>query len=157
MKSANKLIPLLISACLLGNKVRYDGQSKKDERIKKLEGIFLLIPICPETDGGLPTPRLPCEIIGRNVINSNGEDKTDFYNKGALLALKTALKHQAEYALLKENSPSCGTNFIHDGLFDNKLIKGSGKTAELLKKNGIKVFSENQIDELINSISPIDS
>ena len=137
---------ILISACLLGTPCRYDGKSKICDKVEELSEKFELIPICPEVMGGLDTPRLPCEIKDGKAIRSDGKDMTRFYQKGANDALALAKKEKCSLAVLKEKSPSCGTHFIYDGTFSKTLIDGKGITAKLLSENGIKVFSEDDID-----------
>lgn len=132
---------VLISACLLGRACRYDGKSKKC--IGTVDGLNW-IPVCPECDGGLPTPRAPAEIVGDRVINSSGVDVTAEYEKGAAIALQTAAKNDCRIAVLKERSPSCGTNGVYDGSFSGKLCDGMGVTARLLSENGIRVVGESE-------------
>ncbi len=139
---------ILISACLLGRPCRYDGKSKPCAEVIALGEAFDLIPVCPETDGGLSTPRLPCEIQKNRVIRSDGEDLTTPYLKGANHALAKARENGCKIAVLKEKSPSCGTHFRYDGSFQGILMEGSGLTAKLLKENGIRVYSENEIDNI---------
>ena len=136
---------ILVSACLLGTPCRFDGASKKYEDIEELRRKYDIIPFCPEVEGGLKTPRTPCEIRGGKVINKKGEDYTKAYMLGAEKALKLCKFLGIEVAILKENSPSCGTSKIHNGMFDGKLINGMGLTAKLLSANGIKCYSENTV------------
>ena len=140
---------LLISACLLGIPCRYDGKDKKYDSISRLKDRYDLIPICPEVMGGLKTPRLPCEISHGKAIRSDGQDMTTFYNSGAQKALETAVSEGCRIAVLKEKSPSCGTHFRYDGTFSKTLIKGEGITAKLFRENRIKVFPEDEIDQLL--------
>lgn len=140
---------LLISSCLLGVSCRYDGRSVPNEEAKGLSEIFELVPFCPEIYGGLPTPRTPSERVGVRVMSKAGVDVTDNYNKGANEALLLCRELGIELALLKEKSPACGSIKIYDGSFSGTLIDGEGVTAELLRKCGIKVYGESQIDKLI--------
>lgn len=143
---------ILISACLLGVACRYDGLSKPLDReiIEKLRQQYHLIPICPEIMGGLPTPRIPSEISSDGkVLRKDGEDVTENYIRGAKEALRLAEIFQCETALLKEKSPSCGAGKIYDGSFSKTLTSGNGITAELLKKNGIRIIGESEIFTLI--------
>jgi len=142
---------ILVSACLLGINTKYNGKNNISKAVLSLMDKFLLIPVCPEQLGGLSTPRASSEIQrDGGVYTEDGEDVTENFAKGADETLKTAKLYGMRYALLKEDSPSCGSHFIYDGSFTNKKIKGEGITAKLLKRNGIKVFSENDIEELIN-------
>lgn len=140
---------ILISACLVGDKVKYDGRSNYNEKIKLLLEKYELVPFCPEVEGGLPTPRKPSERVKDRVKMENGKDVTKYYEKGAELALNICLYLGIKIAILKENSPSCGTHKIYDGSFSHKLIDGQGYTTELLKRKGIKVLSEDEIDTLL--------
>ena len=140
--------PVLVSACLLGVCCRYDGESKPCENVIKLREKYILIPICPESDGGLPTPRTPSERVGDKVLMRDGKDVTKNYNKGAEEALRLAKEYNCNIAILKARSPSCGSGKIYDGSFTGTLIDRDGVCAELLKKNGISVFTEDEIDLL---------
>lgn len=147
-----KKINLLISSCLLSNNVRWDSKIIKIEGVEKLNQYFNLIPICPEVESNLPIPRLPSEIKDNKVINKNDEDITSFFIKGSELAYQKAIKYNVKYALLKDKSPSCGVNLIYDGTFSGKTKKGEGFTTSKLKQLNIKIYNENQIDELIKDI-----
>ncbi len=140
---------ILISACLLGARCRYDGEGFALPEMNELKKYCTLIPICPEQMGGLPTPRVPAEIVGDAIINKEGVDVTYQYMTGAKTALTYAQLNNVQYALLKAKSPSCGKGKIYDGTFSGTLIDGSGITARLLEENGIKVYTENDIDELL--------
>ena len=140
---------LIISACLLGVSCRYDGKSKPLPEIEKLMGKYNLVPVCAEIMGGLPTPRVPAEIIGEKVINREGRDVTAEYCKGAQEVLRLAKLFGCKKALLKERSPSCGSGMIYSGKFDGSLTEGFGKTAELLFENGIELFGETQMNILL--------
>ena len=140
---------ILISACLVGDKCKYDGHTNYTPLIKDLLEKYELVPFCPETEGGLPTPRKPSERKGDKVVNNAGKDVTRNFQLGAEKALNICKYLNIKIAILKENSPSCGVNQIYDGNFKNKLIKGEGVTTELLRKNGIAVYNENQIEELL--------
>lgn len=139
---------ILVSACLLGVACRYDGKSKPDASVIALKEKYALIPVCPEILGGLPTPRIPCEIKGGRVLNRAGEDKTAEYVHGAEEVLRLARIFNCEAAVLKKKSPSCGSGEIYDGSFSAKTVSGDGVCAGLLKQNGINVLNEEQIKEL---------
>ena len=142
---------ILISACLLGVSCRYDGASKPIDsaKIEKLKEKFELIPVCPESLGGLQCPRDPSERIGDKVISCNGADVTVQYERGARETLYLAQLFDCKIALLKERSPSCGRDKIYDGTFSGTLRDGDGVTAELLAANGITVYGESEIDKLL--------
>ena len=144
---------ILVSACLLGIDCKYNGSNNKNENVLKyLEGKEYVI-ACPEQLGGLTTPRNPSEIvkIGENEINdykllsNEGKDVSESFIKGANETLKIARIFNCTEAILKEGSPSCGSSFIYDGSFTGKKICGQGVTTDLLRKNNIKVISENQV------------
>ena len=135
----------LCSACLLGIKCRYDGESQPHENIIKLAKREILIPVCPEQLGGLPTPREWSEIKEKGVYTRSGKNITENYKKGAEETLRIAKLYGVKEAILKQRSPSCGTTKIYDGTFSGKVVEGEGITAGLLKKNGIKVISEEDL------------
>ena len=145
---------VLISACLLGVDCRYDGKSNRlgDELLEELKAKFILIPVCAEVYGGLTTPRIPSERVGEAVLSREGADVTEQFRRGAEAVLYIARTLGAELAILKENSPSCGSGTVYDGSFTGKLTEGYGVTAELLIKNGVPVIGESRISELLKSI-----
>ena len=139
---------ILVSACLLGICCRYKGDGKKNDAILALAKKHTLIPVCPEQLGGLATPRDPSEQQNGRVISKTGLDVTEQYEKGAEAALLIAQLNDVKLAILKSRSPSCGNGLIYDGSFSGRLVPGDGVCASLLKKNGIKVFSEEELDAL---------
>ena len=147
---------VLISACLLGVKCRHNGRdSKSDEAMEKLGGDEL-VPVCPEQLGGLSTPRPPAEIVGgdgadvldgcASVITVEGQDKTSEFLGGAHQTLEIAKSHHATHAVLKSKSPSCGCGQIYDGTFTGEIGDGDGVTAALLRRQGIQVMTEADIE-----------
>lgn len=152
---------ILVSACLLGHKVRYDG-SDRDQRsilLGKLLEQGKVIAFCPEVAGGLPVPRPPAEIQNGDgaavlagqarVLDSAGNNVTQAFLDGAEQALQLAQQHNVKAAVLKERSPSCGGQAIYDGTFSKRLKPGRGVTAALLEQHSIKVFNETQINEAV--------
>lgn len=141
---------IIVSACLLGEKVRYDGKTKLLDHplMKRWQEEGRIVGICPEIAGGLAIPRPAAEQQNDRVVTIQGQDVTDAFTKGAKQALQLVNDHNIKFALLKANSPSCGNQQIYDGSFSNTLIDGSGVTAKLLSKNGVKVYNEHQLDEL---------
>lgn len=150
---------VLVSACLLGQPVRYDGRSVPSQSsvLTKWLAAGSIIAICPEVEGGLPTPRAPAEIepsataqhvlAGHaHIINNVGNDVTMHFVQGANAALALALQYGIQVAVLKEGSPSCGSGYIYDGHFNGQRLAGMGVTAQLLKNAGLHVFSEKQMD-----------
>lgn len=143
---------LLISACLLGEKCRYDGGGNYTPGVERLREFCQLVPVCPEQLGGLPTPRTPSERVGERVLSKTGTDVTEAFRTGAERTLETALSHGVRFAMLKERSPSCGCGYIYDGSFSGRIIPGNGVTAELLAQNGIRIYGEGCIQELLEEI-----
>jgi len=142
---------ILISACLLGQNVKYDGTHnsiKEIPFIKKLIALDMLIPICPEVEGGLPTPRPKAEIINKKVKNIEKIDITEQFLLGAKKTCEIAEKNSIKIAILKSRSPSCGEGFVYDGNFNKTLVKGDGITVKALKNMGIKVFSEDELEKV---------
>ena len=140
---------LLISACLLGIPCRYDGKRVTKVDISALRKKYNLIPICPEIYGGLPTPRIPSERVGGRVLMKDGRDVTENYKRGAEASLDIAKANGVSLALLKARSPSCGKGLIYDGSFSGTLTEGDGVAAELLMKEEITVFTEEELDLLL--------
>lgn len=140
-----------VSACLAGEKCRYDGKANPDDRaiLLKEQGALL---ICPECLGGLSTPREPAEIIGGDgsdvldgkarVVTCSGKDVTEAFLAGAAHALTLCREQGITQAYLKARSPSCGCGIIYDGSFSGTRIKGDGVTAALFKRSGIRVYTE---------------
>ena len=151
---------VLVSACLLGLNVRYNGKIKslRDTTLSNWRNQNRLIVVCPEVAGGLSTPRPPAEIQPdtKLIITTTGDNVTDAFERGAQHALHLCQRHQIKYALLKESSPSCGSQTIYDGSFSNTKVNGLGRTAALLSENGIKVFSEENIAKLIVEVEQLD-
>ena len=154
---------ILISSCLLGEDVRFDGANSSIAFNPKfsfsLKELFMdilceneIYSFCPEVSGGLGIPRTPAEIVKNEkpfiVKDENGLDVTINFLLGAKKALDVCKEENIKVALLKANSPSCGNIKIYDGTFTNNLIDGQGLTARLLKENGIEIFNETQLKEL---------
>ncbi|ELL5525043.1 TPA: DUF523 domain-containing protein [Staphylococcus aureus] len=144
---------ILISSCLIGDNVRYDGGNQLNVRLKKLIDSGKAIHACPELLGGLLIPREPAEIIGGDgfdvwndaakVVTISNKDVTDDYKHGAIVTLKILKKYQCDTVILKVNSPSCGSQEIYDGNFTGNKKKGVGVATALLINEGIKVYDEN--------------
>lgn len=154
---------ILVSSCLLGEDVRYDGNNSSiamgSSYTFSQKEIFMdilcdneIFSFCPEVSAGLGTPRLPAEIVSATkpfkVETNDEEDVTIPFLIGAKNALDTCLDDEIKVALLKSKSPSCGNIEIYDGTFSNTLVEGQGLTAKLLDQNGIKVFNETQLEDL---------
>ncbi len=155
----DSLPKVLVSACLLGQPVRYDGghQLAQHPVLAHWLAQGQVVAICPEVAGGLPTPRPPAEITtGGNgasvllghaqVCDSAGSNVTEAFTQGARLALQLAQRHGIKVAVLKEFSPSCGSSQIYDGQFVGRKVAGNGVTSALLRDAGIAVFGEHQWD-----------
>lgn len=142
---------ILVSRCMLGEPCRYDGRSVPVPELEKLrQAGHVLIPVCPEVLGGLPTPRSPAERQpdGR-VVNRAGEDVTAAYLEGAGRTLALALEAGCTLAVLKAKSPSCGCHEIYDGSFTGRLVPGQGVAARLLEESGVRVVDETELDFLL--------
>ncbi|GLF92141.1 hypothetical protein Saga11_34000 [Bacillus safensis] len=143
---------IVVSACLAGLKVRYNGSHRLDQRIEELVQERRAVTVCPELLGGFSTPRPSAEIVGgdgydvlqglASVIDVHGTDVTEMYVKGAKAVLEQVQSLKAAAVVLKEYSPSCGSRMIYRGTFDGKTKAGDGVTSALLKQHGIQVFSE---------------
>jgi len=142
---------ILISGCLLGEQVRYDGGNclQNSTLLERWQQEGRLVPLCPEVAGGLPVPRLPAEIQpdGR-IVNIEHDDVSDAFRRGAEKALQLCREHGITIAILKEGSPSCGSSQINDGSFSKTRIDGAGITTRLLRDNGVQVFSELELEKV---------
>ena len=140
---------LLVSACLIGKNTKYNGKNNYVSDIEKLKDKYEFIIICPEIMGGLSTPRFPSEIKGDKIINSNGDNVTKEFIQGKNLTCDIAKKNNITKALLKDGSPSCGSNYIYDGTFSKTKIAGNGITAKGLREMGIIIYTEKDINNLL--------
>jgi uncharacterized protein YbbK (DUF523 family) len=139
---------VLISACLLGERVRFDGQSKGSgsEVLGRWLSEGRVVRVCPEVSGGLPVPRPPAEqqADGR-VITNAGVDVSAEFKAGAAEALRLVREFGIEVAVMKEGSPSCGSGFVYDGTFSKtRVAGGEGETVRVLRAHGVRVFSEHE-------------
>ncbi|MEL4016115.1 DUF523 domain-containing protein [Dryocola clanedunensis] len=156
---------ILVSACLMGFKVRYNGSEKSPmtERLARWQREDRLVVHCPELAAGLATPRLPAELYGGDgsaalqgtarILESDGSDVTQAYLLAAWLALQTAQENGCQFALLTDGSPTCGSQKIYDGQFQGNTLPGQGVAAALLRQHGIEVFSDGQSDALEQRIA----
>ena len=144
---------LLISACLIGSECKYSGGSNAlgANELNALRGRYLLVPVCPETAGGLGVPREPSERLGGRVVARSGRDVTEQFSRGAEVAEKLCRRFGCAAALLKERSPSCGKDGIYDGSFTGTLVPGAGLCAERLAAMGVELFGESELDRLMDS------
>ncbi len=153
--------PIVISKCLLGEKVRYNGTDLQVEKclLKTLAERYQIIPFCPEVAGGLPIPRDPAEIQNgegydvlcgnAKIVTTGGVDVTSYFVTGAQMLLKLCKENKAKIAILTELSPSCGSKIIYSGCFTGTKKAGSGVAAALLKANGIRVINQHEISEIL--------
>lgn len=136
---------ILVSACLLGYQCRYKGDGCRCEKVAELGKDNILIPVCPEQLGGLPTPRYPSERVGDKVIAKDGTDVTEQYTRGAEFAVEIAKANKVDYCIMKANSPSCGKGVVYDGTFSGNKISGNGLSVEKLLQACFEVVTENDI------------
>ncbi|TWC37674.1 uncharacterized protein YbbK (DUF523 family) [Pseudomonas sp. SJZ079] len=147
---------ILVSRCLLGHRVRYDGGAHGPfDLLERWQAEGRVVALCPEVAGGLPTPRPPAEIPGGQgaqvldgqaaVITVDGEDVSAAFLAGAAQALTLVERHGIRLALLKARSPSCGNRENYDGNFSGVRVAGEGVTAALLRRAGVQVFNEDEL------------
>ncbi len=160
---------LLVSACLLGEPVRYDGKAKPvgHTGLQALIESGCVVAYCPEVGGGLPVPRPAAEIVGGDgaavldghaaVITASGDDVTGFFVAGAERVLALRREQDIRVAILTEKSPSCGSSLIYDGSHGRRSIPGSGVTTALLRRNGIAVFDQHRIDAALSYLGSCNS
>ncbi|MGW4640456.1 DUF523 domain-containing protein [Sphaerisporangium sp. NPDC004334] len=161
---------ILVSACLIGRRVRFDGRAKTldDTLLARWQAEGRLVPFCPEVEGGLPVPRPPAEIEGgvggaavlsgvARILTPDGADVTRHFLAGAQAALAVALSMGVRLAILKDGSPSCGSLRVHDGAFRGRTTPGAGVTATLLEANGIRVFTESHLPDAATHLHHLES
>lgn len=159
---------ILVSRCLLGHRVRYDGGAHGPfDQLQQWLDEGRVVALCPEVAGGLPTPRAPAEIRGGQggavlegrlpVLTIEGDDVTAAFLDGAEQALALVRQHGIRLALLKARSPSCGNQENYDGSFSGVRVSGEGVTAAALKRAGVKVFNETQLAEALAELARIEA
>jgi uncharacterized protein YbbK (DUF523 family) len=157
---------VLVSACLLGQPVRYDGRaSGHPDLLQRWQGEGRVVPLCPEVAGGLATPRPPAEIPGgqggdvlggqARVLTVAGEDVSEAFLAGARVALELVRRHGIRVAVLKSGSPSCGNRHTYDGSFTGVKVAGEGVTTALLRREGVQVFSELELAEAEQALAAL--
>ncbi|MGR6500663.1 DUF523 domain-containing protein [Shewanella sp. Koi 1] len=150
---------ILISSCLLGQAVRYDGGHNllQDQWMQRWQREGRIVAFCPECAGGLATPRPAAERVGEAVLTAQGEDVTAAFQLGAQKALALAQDQGIKIAILKARSPSCGNQHIYDGTFSKRLIAGQGMTAELLQAAGVSVFNETELAQVSTRLGQLEA
>ncbi|MCG2712846.1 MAG: DUF523 domain-containing protein [Candidatus Omnitrophica bacterium] len=146
---------ILASACLAGEKCRYNGEHRMHPVIAELGKRGKIAAVCPEVMGGLSIPRLACEIEGADaqsvldskarVLNMAGGDITEAVLRGCYKALDAAKKNNIKLAVLKDKSVCCAVDTLYDGSFQSRLVKGKGILALLLEHNGIRVVNSEEL------------
>ena len=134
------MMKILVSGCLLGENCKYNGGNNYSEKVAEYIKGHEVISVCPECMGGLPTPRVPAEIVNGVVTNKEGLVVDIEFRRGAEIALQVAKENQVDAAILQSRSPSCGVKQIYDGTFSGTKISGQGVFAELMTKNGFQLI-----------------
>ncbi|UTF48960.1 DUF523 domain-containing protein [Desulfomicrobium sp. ZS1] len=137
--------PILVSACLLGIYCRYDGRCETDERVMALSQDHVLIPVCPEQLGGLPTPRSAVELLDGRAVTKDGADLTADFERGVQQVLRVAGLTGAQAAVLQPRSPSCGRGIIYDGTFSGTRIEGDGALTKSLRAQGFLLLVPDEL------------
>ncbi len=159
---------ILVSRCLLGQPVRYDGGAHGPfDLLQRWQAEGRVVPLCPEVTGGLPTPRPPAEIPGGQgesvldglspVLDATGADATPAFLAGAEAALALVERHGIRLAVLKARSPSCGNRETYDGTFTGTRVPGAGVTAAALRRAGVRVFNEGELPEAAEALAELDA
>lgn len=169
LRDKGEMFVVLVSSCLLGDCVRYDGSNvlRSENSLREVLGKYRIMKICPEVEGGLSIPRSPAEIVGgtarevvegsAQVITKDGRNVTREFMAGAEKVLQICMREDIKLAVLTENSPSCGSTMVYDGTFSGSKISGEGVSSALLRKNGVTVCSQYDLEDIAmhinNSIS----
>ena len=140
---------VLVSACLLGINCKYNGSNNLSEKVQAFLKDKVVIAVCPEVLGGLPTPRIPSEIRDGQVINREGESVDAAFRAGADQIMQVVQGLQIDLAILKSRSPSCGVGRIYDGTFTGTLTDGDGVFAHRLMEAGVRVISEEELAQIL--------
>ena len=136
---------IMVSACLTGQNCKYNGENNYSEKLMKFLAGHEVFAVCPEVMGGLPTPRIPCEIVDGVVLNREGVSCDREYHEGTELALEIARREQIDLAILQSRSPSCGVRQVYDGTFSGTLREGQGVFAERMITNGFRVLDVEEL------------
>lgn len=131
---------IMVSGCLLGENCKYNGGNNYSEKVAEYIKGHEVISVCPECMGGLPTPRIPAEIVDGVVTNREGQVVDEEFRRGAQISLEIARKEQIDVAILQSRSPSCGSKQIYDGSFSGVKVDGQGVFAKLLKDHGFHMI-----------------
>lgn len=142
---------VIVSACLAGDHCKYNGGNNLNQKMMDFLKSHEIIKVCPEVLGGLPTPRPSAEIVGSQVMNTEGKNITKEFTLGAQIAFEIVKKKNPELIILQSRSPSCGIKQIYDGTFAGKKIPGHGLFAELCIKAGYKILDIEDIDEYLST------
>ncbi|KXB93865.1 hypothetical protein HMPREF3191_00205 [Veillonellaceae bacterium DNF00626] len=137
---------VLVSACFLGVKCKYNGGDNRNEAVIQFCRDKDVIAVCPEIRAGMPCPRIPAEIMNGKVIDKKGKDVDAIYRNGVARVMKDIQHQKIELAILKSRSPTCGVHEIYDGTFSGTCIPGEGLLAEALRKQGIPVIDEKEVE-----------
>lgn len=138
---------IMVSACLLGENCKYNGGNNYSGKVSKFIEGHEVIPVCPEVMGGLPTPRVPSEIVNGVVTMADGRNVDEQFRKGAQIGLELAKENNVDLVILQSRSPSCGVKQIYDGTFSGSKIDGQGVFARLLTENGFRIMDVEDLDE----------
>ena len=136
---------IAVSACLLGHDCKYNGGNNRSQKVLDYIEGHEVIPVCPEVTGGMPVPRVPVELKNGRAINRDGEDVTEFFQKGVKLTMEKM--QDIDLAILQPRSPSCGCKQIYDGSFTKTMIEGKGMFAQALAKAGIPMMDGDDVPE----------
>ena len=136
---------IMVSACLLGEKCKYNGGDNRSPELLRLLSGHTVIPVCPEVLGGLPVPRIPAEIVNGAVVNREGISVDDAFRRGAEKALELAAAERPDLVILQSRSPSCGTRQVYDGTFSGTLVRGKGVFAEMVANAGFRVMDAEEV------------
>lgn len=137
---------IAVSACLLGENCKYNGGNNYSEKVWAFCEGHEVIPICPEVIGGLPTPRVPAEIVNGVVTNKEGKIVDKEFRSGAEAAFNKIMDAGVEVCILQSRSPSCGVKEVYDGSFTGKKIPGMGVFAQKVSETSIKMIDVEDLD-----------
>ena len=135
---------ILVSACLLGRNCKYSGGNNLDENVVAFVQGHEVVPVCPEEAAGLGIPRVPMEMVDGILIKKEGVMVDEPVRRAVANIVEE--NRDADLAILKSRSPTCGVKQVYDGTFSGALIDGSGVLAQALKEAGIRIMDAEDID-----------
>ena len=147
MVRSDETLTVLVSACLLGLNCKYTGGNNYSDKLAEYLKDKVVIAVCPEVMGGLPTPRVPSEIVDGIVMNRQGKSVDREFRLGTERIMQAIEQTKIDLAILQSRSPSCGVGKVYDGTFSGRLTDGMGIFAQRLQEAGIPAVTVEWLED----------